>query len=286
MQVCLVTLLDKGSSSSVATEPESGHPYRVRAVSCPVQSASAVAVVLDDLERQFQGSEERLSSCALRLCLSGPPCRDSVSKLSAWLMSGRMATAEVSFVRGQDQEAVGGGSERLVLRPITADKFRGYVTEVDWTQQAGVGGGNQRQSTFTLDSGDGGGGGGAPGSAQGPRSRIPRMSSSLSAAEHLEHLAATAASAASPQPCSPRPSTAPAPASFNASEALLGLVSELGESLKAARREEESLGTRLRAAEAKLQELSLAMASSASTKVNGTGTNAHREEEEEEEVLE
>ncbi len=145
IQLTLVTLLD--ARGACVREPESGLHFRLRVLACPVQNQSAITLALDDLERQFDGAEDVLAQCTLKLCLSVPPDRDGLSLLSAWLMGGRLAAVEVASVEGGG----GGDSDRLVLKAISAERFRGFLTDIDWTQQPS----HQRQGTFTLDQNDG-----------------------------------------------------------------------------------------------------------------------------------
>ncbi len=252
------------SSSRCAPEPESGNAYRVRAVSCPGQGLPVAAIVLDDLERQFENAEDRLSCCTLKLCLSGPPCRDSLSRLSAWLMGGRLASVEIVHLKAAgDPDVLAGGSDRLVVKPISADKFRGFVTDVDWTQM------NQRQGTFTLltESTQSS----TPQSATGPRSRIPRMSSSLSAAEHLDVVTAQQPLAAA----SAIPALGEAPSSLPCQESITALVSDLSLSLKSAKDDGEALGRRMEQMERQLKELKAVLSSSG----NGRQENGGGEDE-------
>ena len=146
LQVALVTLLD-GNSGRYVVEPESGLPYRLRILGCDIQGFTPLSILLEDLERTFEGADdERLSSATIKVCINTPPCRDSLSQLSAWLMGGRVGSIEVYYVKGPTASAgiQVESTERLVLKPISGDRFRSYITDMDWTQM------NQRQGTFTL----------------------------------------------------------------------------------------------------------------------------------------
>ena len=162
VQMALVTLLDQ-SSGRYVTEPDSVLPYRLRVLACDTQGFSSVAIALEDMERIFENAEEKLMSATLKICLNQRPCKDSMSQLSAWLMSGRLANVELYYIKSGNVSAVQTGSDRMVVKPISSDLFRGYVTDTDWTQM------NQRQGTFTLDNDEG----------AGNKSKIPRMSSSM-----------------------------------------------------------------------------------------------------------
>ena len=146
LQLALVTLLD-GNSGRYVVEPESGLPYRLRIVGCDTQGFTPLSILLEDLERTFEGADDdRLSSATIKTCINAPPCRDSLSQLSAWLMGGRVGSIEVYYVKSPTANANAHieSTERLVLKPISGDRFRSYVTDMDWTQM------NQRQGTFTL----------------------------------------------------------------------------------------------------------------------------------------
>ena len=144
-QMALVTLLEH--SGRYVTEPETGNPYRLRVLGCDTQGFSSLAILLEDLERTFDNSEEKLAQATLKICLNQTPCRDSMSQLSAWLMAGRIGSVELTYVKGSSGVSES-GSDRLSVKPISADRYRAYITDMDWTQM------NQRQGTFTLDQND------------------------------------------------------------------------------------------------------------------------------------
>ena len=156
--VSLVTLLEP--SGTYVLEPDTGYPYRLRIVGCDTQGFSPEAILMEDLERVFdsnatadgQSGEDKLSRATLKLCTNQAPCSDRLSQLSAWLMQGRIAAVEVNYVKSGMTSSLdlNSGSDRLVLRAMTAEKFRSYITDTDWTQQTGSG----RQGTFTLDQSD------------------------------------------------------------------------------------------------------------------------------------
>jgi hypothetical protein len=127
-----------------------------------------VPIILEDLERIFENAEDKLANAALKICLNQPPCKDAILQISSWLNSGRLGLVEMFYAQpsggsSATKTSIDTGSDRVRLIPISAERFRGYVTDVDWTQM-----GNQRQGTFTLDNGSEG------------KSRIPRMSSAQS----------------------------------------------------------------------------------------------------------
>jgi len=194
-EVGLATLLD--GEGRVAAEPDdAGSPYRLRIASCPETNLSVPMLALDDVERQFEGMEELLRDCSLRLLMSGKPTEDCLSALSASLMSDRLASVEIHYVGGTVNEE--SGSDRLRLRSIPAERFRAFLADTDWTQMAlpaasGIG---QRQGTFTLEDQALASSGPPSGSSScsravsaGAASRIPRMSGGT------HHVVATGAAA-------------------------------------------------------------------------------------------
>jgi len=139
-QAGLATLLN--SVGEVATEPESGLPYRVRLLGAD-QCPDCLMVLLDDLERSFEGEEDTLTTSCLKLCLTSSPAREGMSQLSAWLMGGRLAAAEIQV--GRPDRDCPGGSERLAIIAISPDTIRHHLVEHDWTEGA------KREGTFVLD---------------------------------------------------------------------------------------------------------------------------------------
>lgn len=116
-------------------------------IGCDTQGFGAVAIALEDMDRVFENAEDRVASATLKICLNQRPCKDSLSHLSSWLMSGRLAQVELHYVQA-GSATLDTGSERLVAKPISAERLRGFITDTDWTQV------NQRQGTFTLDNND------------------------------------------------------------------------------------------------------------------------------------
>ena len=71
-----IALASLCNEDNLAAEPESGHPYRVRVVGCPIRGLTPVAIVLEDLDRCFDGDFTALSNYVLKMCLSLKPCID------------------------------------------------------------------------------------------------------------------------------------------------------------------------------------------------------------------
>jgi len=214
VQLALATLVENGSGRFV-TEPEAEAPYRLRVIGCEAQSVRPELMLMDDLERVFDGEEHRLANSVLKICLGHSPNRDCHSKLSALLMAGRLYAIELYYVKPpsySEENIEAAASDRFVLKPITVDKFRSLVSDVDWTQltassataaPSGGGGassGGGRQGTFTLEDQDskqrpqtssatltrgtsprssGGAGGGSIGGGGGLGSRIPTPRTSV-----------------------------------------------------------------------------------------------------------
>ena len=58
---------------TLVAEPESGHPYRVRVVGCPIRGLHPEAIILEDIDRCFDGDFPTLSNYVLKICLSTKP---------------------------------------------------------------------------------------------------------------------------------------------------------------------------------------------------------------------
>ena len=69
-----IALASLCNEDNLAAEPESGHPYRVRVVGCPIRGLTPVAIVLEDLDRCFDGDFTALSNYVLKMCLSLKSC--------------------------------------------------------------------------------------------------------------------------------------------------------------------------------------------------------------------
>jgi len=142
-QAGLATLLTP--QGEIAAEPESGLPYRLRLLGGD-QCNDCLLLLLEDLERCWEGEEETLATSSLRLCLTTSPAREGMSQLSAWLMAGRLASAEIQV--GRPERESGSCSDRLAIQAIQPDTLRSHLVEQDWTQSG------RREGTFVLDSTD------------------------------------------------------------------------------------------------------------------------------------
>ena len=217
VQMALATLLDAGNR--FVTEPEAEVPYRVRVIGCDTQGVHPEAVLLDDLERIFDGEEHRVSGAVLKICLGHSPCRECHSKLSGLLMSGKVSAIELYYVKppAHNDDLESGASDRFVFKPITVEKFRSLVSDVDWTQLTSVTAASGRQGTFTLDDQDakqrpqsaltrgtsprssGGAGGGLGSRIPTPRASVERTPSGrLSSSSSSSGIPLAAAAAAPP----------------------------------------------------------------------------------------
>ena len=115
IQVCLATLLENNSSGRFMHEPDQDIPYRLRIVGCEVQGIHPEMILLEDLERTFDGGEEqRLANSVLKICMGHSPCRECHSQLSGWLMTGRLSAIELHYVSppAHEHNMFDGGSER------------------------------------------------------------------------------------------------------------------------------------------------------------------------------
>jgi len=130
-------------------EPESGLPYRVRVVSCPLRGLSPETILLEDLDRCFEADYAQLSNYHLKICLSTTPSSASLSLLASWLKADKLSTVEVFYVRNEEASYREPQSplNRLTLRTILPEKFRFLVTDTDWTSLL-----NQRPSTALTES--------------------------------------------------------------------------------------------------------------------------------------
>jgi hypothetical protein len=270
LQMGLVTLVDSNSGRYV-TEPETGLPYRLRIIGCDTQGFTPLAILLEDLERTFEGAEEdKLASATVKVCLNQTPCKDSVSQLSAWLMAGRIGSIEVYYVKSPGA-ASPDSSDRLMMKPVSGDRFRSYLTDMDWTQM------NQRQGTFTLSED-----GAAAVSASSPSPSASLSSSSgrghtkIPVVSGRGHSASPAAgggrisimSASCPNGGEPSPpnsgssSLEPEPPSSENVSQLKSLVASLSERLHAAQADNEALRGNLEELECGMEEITRVVNSS------------------------
>lgn len=135
-----IALASLCNEDNLAAEPESGHPYRVRVVGCPIRGLTPVAIVLEDLDRCFDGDFTALSNYVLKICLSMKPCIGCVSLLSSWVKSEKLAAVDVYYARSgsdlddMDQESFPESrNPRLSIKSISREKFRSLITDTDWT---------------------------------------------------------------------------------------------------------------------------------------------------------
>ena len=115
IQLALASLVENGSGGKFTLEPDQETPYRIRILGCETQSVSPELILIEDLERTFDGGDEaRLSNSVLKLCLGHSPSRDSYSRLSGLLMTGRISAIELHYVSppAHDNHLFDGGSDR------------------------------------------------------------------------------------------------------------------------------------------------------------------------------
>ena len=118
-QLALATLLT--TNNEIATEPESGLQYRLRALGGDGVN-DAILIILDDIERSFEAEEDALSSMTLKICMNSSPGRDGLSMVSAWLMSGRLASVEIHCTRLDNDTFM--DSDRLIVQTLPSETFR------------------------------------------------------------------------------------------------------------------------------------------------------------------
>ena len=118
-QLALATLLN--TSNEIATEPESGLQYRLRALGGDGVN-DAILIILDDIERSFEAEEDALSSMTLKICMNSSPGRDGLSLVSGWLMSGRLASVEIHCTRLDNDTFM--DSDRLIVQTLPSETFR------------------------------------------------------------------------------------------------------------------------------------------------------------------
>ena len=118
IQVALATLVENGiDGSNFTLEPDQETPYRIRILGCESQSLHPEMILIEDLERTFDGGEEhRLSGSVLKICLGHSPCKECHSRLSGLLMTGRLSAIELHYVSppAHENHLFDGGSERFV----------------------------------------------------------------------------------------------------------------------------------------------------------------------------
>ena len=141
------------SDGSSIVEPESGLAYRVRILNCPIKGLLAEAILLEDLERCFDGDFSILSKSTLRVCLSFKPSMGALSLFSSWAKSEKVSAIELYYVKtsGSDDLEAGRG---ITVKAISNEKFYQILVDNDWTHAL-----NQRPSSSALMESTGGDGG-------------------------------------------------------------------------------------------------------------------------------
>ena len=119
-QLALATLLN--INNEIATEPESGAQYRLRALGGDGLN-DAITIILDDIERSFEAEEDALSSMTLKICITNQPCKEGTKQLLEWLSAGRIHGAEIYGIN-VDKESLVGLSDRFQVNTIGQELFR------------------------------------------------------------------------------------------------------------------------------------------------------------------
>ena len=123
-------------NGSPALEPDTGNPYRVRVLGCPIRGMHPVAILLEDLDRSFDGDLVTLSSCVLKLCLSAKPCRNSYALLTAWIKANKLCEIELYYVKSNNnnnEDNSMGDVDRFISKPIAQEKFKSLIIDNDWS---------------------------------------------------------------------------------------------------------------------------------------------------------
>ena len=124
-------------NGSPALEPDTGNPYRVRVLGCPIRGMHPVAILLEDLDRSFDGDLVTLSSCVLKLCLSAKPCRNSYALLTAWIKANKLCEIEMFYVKSNNsnnnEDNLQGEVDRFISKPIAQEKFKSLIIDNDWS---------------------------------------------------------------------------------------------------------------------------------------------------------
>ena len=118
-QIALATLVT--ANNDIVNEPESGAPYRLRALGGD-NINDAILIILDDIERCFESEEDSLSSLTLKICMNMSLGRDGMSMVSGWLMAGRLASVEIFSTRLDNDSYM--DSDRLVMQTLSPDTLR------------------------------------------------------------------------------------------------------------------------------------------------------------------
>ena len=152
-QVSTVTFLLASlftDGGSLVSEPESGQAYRVRIVNCPLKGMQAEAILLEDLERCFDGDFQVLSKSTLRICLSCKPTMGALALLTSWVKAEKVANIELFYVKSSGSDDIESG-RGVIVKAISLDKFGQIILDNDWTEQL-----NQRPSSSLMESTTGG----------------------------------------------------------------------------------------------------------------------------------
>lgn len=112
------------------------------------------AILLEDIDRIFDGDVSTLSGYILKICISSRPCQGCYSLLSTWVKADKIAAIELFFASNSNNGVCDDlkESERFTISSISQDKFRIYISDVDWTQQM-----KHRPQTAFVESTGGGG---------------------------------------------------------------------------------------------------------------------------------
>ena len=149
----LLASLFSPDGSSVA-EPESALPYRVRILNCPIKGLLAEAILLEDLERCFDGDFSLLSKSTLRVCLSCKPSPGALGLFASWVKSEKVSAIELYYVKTSGSDDLETGQSGLSAKAISNEKFCQVLVDNDWTQAL-----HQRPSSSALMESTGGDGG-------------------------------------------------------------------------------------------------------------------------------
>ena len=140
---------------SPVVEPELGLPYRVRILNCPIKGLLAEAILLEDLERCFDGDFSILSKSTLRVCLSFKPSVGAMALFASWVKSEKVSAIELYYVKTSGSDDLETGqSIGISVKAISTEKFSQILVDNDWTHAL-----NQRPSSSALMESTGGDGG-------------------------------------------------------------------------------------------------------------------------------
>ncbi len=100
---------------------------------CPVRGLHPEAILLEDIERCFDGDFSLTSNCTLKICLTAKPCSGCVSLLSSWVKADKVAGVQVYFVRDACSDDSPPERPGLSFKAISHEKLRNLLGDVDWT---------------------------------------------------------------------------------------------------------------------------------------------------------